>query len=367
MDNLPFERERPDILLFADIHLHERNEFKKIDPVTGLNSRLSEGLSILDQIINICKLYKTIDSIICLGDIFEIKDRIPNHIILEFKKRVDIMVGIGLHFLVLQGNHDYSLPEYPILKAFDGDKAITSYYKFYFISKPGQDHYLPSNTLFWWIPFQRKEEDFISLLNEANERNPDYVLFHQEIPGAEYESGKKSDFTIKPTFKKNTIYLSGHIHKPQKVNGVQYLGSPYPTKFSQYKGDRFLWLLNSANKKLFPIKVDYPEFIDIDITSDNVDKVKVEGNYIRLVGDQIYKQDWTDEVKKEWKEYLYARGAKGVSFQIEIIKPNKLSISEKGLEQDDNVIIKKYVEEMGEGINLNKEKLTEIGLNLLEN
>ncbi len=67
----------PDTILYSDLHLHEREEFKSIDSISGLSSRLAEGLDILDQIEIILRSHPEITYLKNLGDVFELKDRVP--------------------------------------------------------------------------------------------------------------------------------------------------------------------------------------------------------------------------------------------------------------------------------------------------
>jgi hypothetical protein len=218
---------KPDTLLFSDLHLHEREEFSKIDPQTGLNTRLSEGLSILDQIIEVNNNHTEINWTINLGDIFELKDRIPNHVLIEYQKRIP-----RNSYITLMGNHDFNLITHPSIILFDDDDYTPVIEEPLIIGKWG------------FIPFQRKQEDFVKELINMNKHNLDIIFFHQELPGAEYESGKKVPGILPYTWFKNDImYISGHIHQHQTVGKVVYLGSPYQIKFSDEGKRKFIWLM----------------------------------------------------------------------------------------------------------------------------
>ena len=109
----------PDSLIYSDLHLHERKEFGRIDDKTGLNIRLVEGLDILQQIIDIINAHPEIKFVYFLGDIFELKDKVPNHILLEFQKKLEEIERTNVIHFALLGNHDYNIIKYPISKLFD--------------------------------------------------------------------------------------------------------------------------------------------------------------------------------------------------------------------------------------------------------
>lgn len=345
----------PDTLLYSDLHLHERKEFDKVDPITGLNSHLMEGLNILDQIIDILNNHPEIKFVYNLGDIFESKDKIPNHLLIEFQNRIEKINEIGVSHTILLGNHDFQLPKYPTIKLFDIHLiALTQTFERKDGVKVG------------FIPFQRNFDDFLTELKGINSQNPDIVFFHQEIPGATYETGRTIPGIFPASFcNKGTIYISGHIHKMQKLGGIQYIGAPYQIRFSDENSVRNIWLLNSKTRKLAPIKLHYPEFKSLDIQSFlEWEEEGMAGNYIRVVGD-VSTSQWDPKIKKEIKEKLEKEVAKGVSFQVNVIRQHQSQIPPEMVEDDDS-IINLYVQNNVEGSGLNIEELNRIGLELFK-
>ena len=352
----PFDIQ-PDSLIFSDLHLHERKEFEQVDKKTGLNSRLVEGLNILQQIIDILRSHPEIKWVYSLGDLFELKDKVPSHLLIECNKMLsEIEKGEVLHTALL-GNHDFNLPKYPIAKLFDLclitlTQMITRI----------------DGVKIGFIPYERKFEDFLTDLKGINSQNPDIVFFHQEIPGVTYETGREIPGRMDSYFfNPGTLYISGHIHKVQMCGNVQYVGSPYQIRFSDEGQNRFIWVLNSKTKKLAPIKLKYPEFKSLDVRSfpDQWDKAtNLEGNYIRVVGD-VPTSQWGPEIKNDIRFKLQGAGARGISFQVQIVKQRQSQIPENIIEDDDS-IINLYVQNNSEGTDLNIDDLIRTGIEIFK-
>lgn len=356
LDN-PFSIE-PDCLFFSDFHLHERKEFSRIDPITGLNTRLTEGLNILDQIIEIIDKHH-INSIYHLGDVFELKDRVPNHIIIEFQTRL-LAITSKHRFFSLLGNHDFNLPNYPILSIFESGNN-----DFNFINKPGS-----IDSSLYVIPFQRNWEDFKREWKKAHEFPISILLIHQDIPGGVYETGKSIGGVWDLETDPGILYLAGHLHKPQKVHGIQFLGSPYPTKFlPQDDGDYYIWLYNSKTKQLRPLQLNYSKFIslnyyELDYPNYPIDfKEIIQDNYVRIVG-EVNKEDIDPKIKKDIKINLEKLGAKAVIFNIKIKQQSQTKIESKTLEGGDKEIISQYAKENVSDLDV--KRLIDVGMGVYE-
>ena len=352
----PFQmlRNQADTLIYSDLHLHERPEFSRVDPTTGLNARLVEGLYILQQIIDILNAHPEIKYLYFLGDIFELKDKVPNHILLEFQKKLEELIKMDVRLLSLMGNHDFNIIKYPVIKLFDmGVITSPQIIKNYEGAKIAL------------LPYERDFETFIKKWGELNKQKPDIFFFHGEIPGVTYETGKKIGGIFPQNFLlPETLYISGHVHKHQKVNRVLFVGSPYQTRFSDEGQIRYIWLLDTKNKGYAPIKLHYPEFRTIDVQIDQISKENVAGNYIRVAG-EVPASQWDIQTRREMKEKLEKLGAKGISFQVQTIKQRQVQIPNDKIE-DDPYIIESFVKNNIEKTQLNKEELLRVGMELFK-
>lgn len=345
----------PDCLFFSDLHLHDRQEFRRVDPDTGLNVRLTEGLWILEQILTLIRKHD-IRFVFHLGDIFELKDKVPNHVLKEFRNRLEEIKREAIVTSLL-GNHDYNIPNYTTLDLFDGGD------KFLLVTEP-QDLWAG-----YFIPYQRKWEDFKEMWAEAHKAKPKLICMHQEIAGSEYESGKKAAGIFDLHTDPKILYLSGHMHKPQRIHGIQYLGSPYPTKFDTYKGDYFVWLYNSKTQALKRLRLDYSKFISLDwnkIYKKEEMKKLVSGNYVKVVG-EVRREDIDKESKESFKREAEGFGAKAVIFNVKIKSSSSQSKIEKDLVGDDISIINQFAKDNLKESGLEERRLIETGVRAYEN
>jgi DNA repair exonuclease SbcCD nuclease subunit len=215
------------------------------------------------------------------------------------------------------------------------------------------------------LPYERDFQTFLKEWEKLNKQNPDIFFFHQEIPGVTYETGRKIGGLLPQSyFLPKTLYFSGHIHKSQKINKVVYVGSPYQTKFSDEGQERYIWLLDSKGKAYSPIKLHYPEFRTIDVSTfrEQATTEYVSGNYIRLAG-EVQASQWDVRTRRELKEELEELGAKGVSIQVQIIKHRQVAIPPDKIE-DDESIIRLFTKDNNKNSNLEEEELIRMGMNL---
>ena len=352
----PFDIQ-PDTLISSDLHLHERKEFAKVDETTGLNSRLVEGLDILQQIADILDAHPEIEWVYSLGDFFELKDKIPNHMLIEFQKMLSKIKSKNRIHTAILGNHDFNLPEYPTVSLFDITLATVP-----------RCILRRDKVTVGFIPYRREFDKFLISLKSVNEQNPDIVFFHQETPGVSYETGRDVPGTFpKDLLLPNTLYISGHIHKSQVIGQIHYVGSPYQIRFSDEGQTRYTWLLNSKTKKMAPIELKYPKFISINFSGTEdieIDKSEVMGNYIRITG-EADASTWCSKNKQGIREQLEKVGAKGVSFQVQIIRQHQTNITTEMLGNDDQIITE-YVQDNNGESQISSEELVRIGLDLLK-
>ena len=91
------------ILHFADLHLGVET-YGRIDPATGLSSRLLDFLSALDQIVDYA-LENEVDLVLFCGDAY--KSREPTQTQQrEFAQRINRLTTGGIPIFLLVGNHD---------------------------------------------------------------------------------------------------------------------------------------------------------------------------------------------------------------------------------------------------------------------
>jgi len=91
------------IIHFADLHLGVER-YGRIDPATGLSTRLSDFLKVLDELID-CALNDSVDLVLFCGDAYRSRDPSQTHQ-REFAKRIGRLASSGIAVFLLVGNHD---------------------------------------------------------------------------------------------------------------------------------------------------------------------------------------------------------------------------------------------------------------------
>lgn len=345
---------RPDVLLFGDLHLHDRKELSVQDDELLIGSRFLEGINILDQIIEIVKNIN-IRYIIFLGDWFELKDKIPTYMLSFFKNRIKELCNRVECCFSLVGNHDFDRKGYitPFL--------FTTIKNFKVLGYPHNRMNL--NGCSWsFIPFYRDWNDFKRAFDEVN--NCDYMILHQEVPGVFPDS--EIDPSFIDSLSKYTTYISGHIHKSTLFHNIFYLGSPYQVWFSEGNENKFICFLESQSKNMVLYELEAPRFIEIDL--DDVLNKKIgdlKNHYVKVKGE-------VDEHERgslnliELKNMVTESGAKNVIFDIKKKKGKRASSKYKNISiLDYKKTIKTFVSEC-EVNGLNKNRLSKIGISLVE-
>lgn len=339
----------PDTLLLADLHLHERKEFGVMDG--EISSRLKEGLSIIEQIGGLVDKHN-ISEVIVLGDIFELKDRVPNHVLVAFAESLH---KIHSPIKVLLGNHDFKVKRYSSLKLFSLGDLFT------LIDRPTYMK-LSNGLRVGFLPFFREYTDFEFFWERLhNQSEFDLFCFHQAIPGVVYKSKNKIPGTFNLTMFRDTLYLAGHIHQHCQVGDkIMYLGSPYQVNFNEVGDKKYVWLLDSKIMKLRPVELDYPRFVTTNINEEVTDSVT--GNYVKLIG-EITPDKKPMVVQK--REEVMSLGAKGVVTDIHYMREVKKRLDAKTSTEN---IIKDYVKQASKSLtrHLQKDKLVALGESLLQ-
>lgn len=344
--------QKNEILFFADIHLHERKEFNRMEGEFG--SRLKEGIHILEQIATIVK-DRQIKNVVCLGDVFELKDRVPNHIQIAFGEALH---AIDAHVHILVGNHDYKIKKYSTLKVMELGDMIS------LIERPRLTYI--QGLKFGFIPYYREYSEFCKAWERLHTSWPDmnFLCFHQFLPGISYKSGHKVPGTFNLTLRPDIYYLSGHLHQNCSIleGKVQYLGSPYQVHFGEGGENKYIHLYQPETNLFTCMKLKYPEFKTIDIFNE-LNKEAVRGNYIKLVGNLTPDQR---SVVSDIKNNYLKLGAAGVTTHITYMREiKKRLVTSSHTPQD---VISTFVGGMSKALisHLDKQKLINIGESLLQ-
>lgn len=91
------------LLHLADTHLGVEN-YGRLDPATGLSSRLNDFLAALDEAVD-CAIADSVDLVVFAGDAYKTRDPSPTHQ-RELARRVRRLCDAGVKCFLLVGNHD---------------------------------------------------------------------------------------------------------------------------------------------------------------------------------------------------------------------------------------------------------------------
>ena len=184
------------------------------------------------------KKYEIYDLYI-LGDLLDKKDRHPSKLVNRLVEALQKIVDENGAFIrILMGNHDYIAEATPFLD---------------FISKIPRIEYTTKPSAVagdLWLPHTRTPTETWKDFNFKIQKR---IFIHQSIIGAKTSQFYNIEHGLPTTFfnDTNALILAGDIHIPQEINGVFYIGSPYPVHY----GDNFqgcaVLLSGTKTKRLF--------------------------------------------------------------------------------------------------------------------
>ena len=91
------------IIHFADLHLGVEN-YGRIDPATGLSSRVNDFLAVFDELVDYA-LENKVDLVLFCGDAYKTREPTQTQQ-REFARRINRLATAGIPVFLLTGNHD---------------------------------------------------------------------------------------------------------------------------------------------------------------------------------------------------------------------------------------------------------------------
>jgi len=243
------------IVITADIHLGHSDHLGRINPDTGLHTRLEDFLKNLDRIVQ----YITDNNIqlfILAGDIY--KTRHPTNTQQEeFAKRLRLLQDRKVNTLILTGNHDIVVSEgsshtVGVVSALADEKYIQIF------DKPGI--YYHNGVKIALVPYIYRQKlglktneeacqyygkvvaDLLQQLKDNSQKGKLLLIGHQTIDGAHMPAGyidpeQVNEVVVPQSFLKGfDCAIFGHIHEHQVVcqsPTTIYTGSIERIDFSQ--------------------------------------------------------------------------------------------------------------------------------------
>ncbi len=345
------------LLIIADLHLRLQEPYGKINPETGLNTRLEDKLKLLKFLVDRA-IEEEVDGFVILGDVFDrlnppevMRQAFINTLVLPLKD-----AKIPLHILI--GNHDTNLSGTTNMMAED----VLGAFKLYDTIDISQTIIGDQSCIF--VPFGY---DILSVKGMAKHS---IVFGHEEIRGASIgaQNWIPTEGIKAESLKDYKLVILGHIHKPQQVaDNIYYVGALAKQNFGERdEGQRTILLTVDSNSDCQIESISLPDRPFVQYELNETDKVKLpvppKGAVVKLV--LKGSRSWIGSRNLESaKNALIERGAQQVLFDFKPTDSLGVSLDDKELESGKSLSqeVKDYAEKID-----GPENRLEIGIKLME-
>lgn len=236
------------LLHCADIHIGMEN-YGRLDPETGLSTRLQDFLAAFDKMVDYAKDNK-VQYFIFSGDAFKTREPSPTHL-REFARRINRLTKSGVEVVLLVGNHDTGnaagkANTLDIYSALEKEK-VTVVREPSLIEVAGlQIVGVPWVSRAEFVGIHGRLKEFFK---QVDPTKPAIVMAHASVSGAKYGSERAvmmgGDFVLDKEVLDHpkVCYIAlGHIHQRQVVPGTRapmvYAGSIERVDFGEAREDK---------------------------------------------------------------------------------------------------------------------------------
>ncbi|MBI2329859.1 exonuclease SbcCD subunit D [Candidatus Daviesbacteria bacterium] len=360
------------LLHFSDLHIGMEN-YAKLDPETGLSSRLLDFFKTFDFIVDTA-FKENVDAIIFAGDAYKTRDPNPTQQrgfgerIAKLAKKIPVILVVGNHDTPNAAGKANTLDIY---SALDIDNVWVSRNP-EILQIPTKSGNLQVVTLPWLHKSDYKTvgEKLKLLYDKINPDSPAVLASHAEIVGAQFGSEKGMAITNDVTIplpliqdKRLSYAALGHIHKHQVLSKpgdsplIIYSGSPERIDFGEEKEEKGICLVEIGSSTTFcflPTNARKFLTITISLAAKDADPTQTIINEIKKhdVADKIVKLNINipaeceqeikmDLVKKALKE---ANFIAGISRNVERKEREKIDMGSEVESLTPVQALKKYFE-----------------------
>jgi len=362
------------LLHFSDLHIGMEN-YSKLDPETGLSTRLLDFFNTFDFIVETA-IKENVDAVVFAGDAYKTRDPNPTQQrgfgerIKKLAKKIPVVLVVGNHDTP---NAEGKANTLDIYSALEIENVYVSR-KVELLNIPTKSGNLQIVTLPWLHKNDYKTVgDKLNLLyGKITPDSPAIFLSHCEVQGASYGSEKglaiANDVTIPlPLLQdKRLSYVAlGHIHKHQVLGKnplIVYSGSPQRIDFGEEKEEKGICLVEikstihhpSSTFQFIPTNARKFLTITVDLKDndknptqtilDEINKHKLEEKILRLIINIPGQLDAGIEMDKIKKALSNAHFIAGISRNVERIEREKIDLGKDVESLTPILALKKYFE-----------------------
>lgn len=301
-----------EFLLVSDTHVDEYSKFSKVDPTTGMNSRLLWSLGIFDEILEYGKKHG-ITRLLVGGDVFDKRGTISVVVYDAVYEKFRQLDNAGWEVISIVGNHDQAARRGDVhaLRPLPIHHLVESHGYVGLGGRVGE-----KISRLGCVSFCETPQEFLQRLKEVqHETSPQYYLIHQGVNGAhiagdEILSRHETDLhDIRKIVGPDPWIFSGHYHIHQNLDPrFWYIGSSIPKDFGDKTPKGFL---HFKDGKVIQIESRAPKFVVIESSEIPKRISEVQGNYVQIQYEgkepdnleSLGAEGWVATKKKVEREY----------------------------------------------------------------
>lgn len=350
------------ILIFSDIHIHPHK--KSIE-------RLDDCIKVLDWVFDTATS-RNISDIFFLGDLFHDRQKID---VLTYQKTFEILekhlLNNNINLYLLLGNHDlwhnqkWDVSSVNPLRNLPGVVVV---------NEPTVKA-ISKEFLFGFLPYthdpiedlKKVEKQWNEICKEENINPPKVLGAHIAVDGAvwnvkynttaEVAIEHDGDMTkVGPNIfdSWDKVFL-GHYHAEQRMTDiVEYVGSPLQLSFGEAFQDKHIIIYDIEKNRCEYVNNDFSPKHYI-LNENELEKYKLEGNFIRLEVEDITSSAMSDMRKKLVEDKKVAT----MEIKQYIKKEEHVITDAKSILYKEDEMLERYVDQVN--IDLDKKKLIDIG------
>jgi len=295
-----------------------------------------------------------IDTVICLGDIFDKRKYTNNFVIDQCKKFFfDELQKRNITFYIIVGNHDCAFKN--TLFPNTPDTLLAEYDNVYVISSPEVVSVLGYNVaMIPWIC----QDNIDAAYDVINNSKADICMGHLEVSGFQMYRGVDSHGGLEPSmFDRYDCVFSGHYHHRSTKGNITYLGTPYELTWQDYGDPKGFHIFDFETRKLefvenpntLFIKIEYN---DLDQNPIDLGPLNLQNVYIKLI--VVNKTDYYRF--DQFLNKLYTKGAYEVKIIEDIGDFSSGEIDDTIKLEDTHSVLNHYIESIETDVDKSKLK-----------